>query len=370
MKKLYALGVLGAPLLLAATWMGTRTLEEATQQQVVRLPSYQLESQHFAMNDMGSLLERIGREIQQDEQVTIGGTSYPLSGFGGIELGVRQWIRGEEARTGVELDFGSSGRTTAPVNRGTGQPQRDYDPYERRGRAWEPSALADLLAELGETLASTGTIVLEHHRVPFRGAVSIDQRLIETTGSRGMPYPHKLEVHVLFGEGEFEGPDDDEDYEEDQEYGLIRSLARAQQEGADRAAVGRMFATLAEDLRAGRIQVGEEALPVGEFPVMFRLAHVTATDGSYDKIEFGLAFGLDSLPSRPPGATRYYDEQFNEPITDLAAILQRLGAQILEDGTFELGGETFSASRMASWDVFADPRGFSVEVKYHQPRER
>ncbi len=171
MKKLYALGVLGAPLLLAATWMGTRTLEEATQQQ-----SYQLESQHFAMNDMGSLLERIGREIQQDEQVTIGGTSYPLSGFGGIELAVDRWIRGEEAGTGVELHFGSSGRTTAPVNRGTGQPQRDYDPYERYGRAWEPSALADLLAELGETLASTGTIVLEHHRVPFRGAASIDRR--------------------------------------------------------------------------------------------------------------------------------------------------------------------------------------------------
>jgi hypothetical protein len=378
MKKLYALGALGVPLLLAATWMGTRTtttqepvaLLRPVQQAPVRFASYGLESQHFAMDDMGSLLQRIGREIQQEERFTIGGTSYPLSGFGGVELGVNRYIRGDEARTGVELHFGSDGRTTTPVNRRTGEPQEDYDPYERNGRFWEASALADLIAELGETLASTGTIVLEHHRVPFRGAASIDQRLIESMNEKGNPYPYKLEVNVLFGEGEVEGPDDDDDYGEDQEYGLIRSLARAQQDGAGRNDVGQMFATLGENLRAGRIQVGQEALPVGELPVSFRLTHVTASDDSYDKIEFSLAFGLDTPPIRDPNAVRHYDEQFNEPITDLAAILQRLGAQILEDGTFELGGETFSAGRMASWDIGANPRGFSVEVTYHQPPER
>jgi hypothetical protein len=371
MKKLYALGLLGAPLLLAATWMGTRTTEEAPQQQqVVRLPAYSLESQHFAMADMGSLLERMGAEIQREGQFTLGGTSYPLSGFGGVELGVSRWIRGEEARTQVEFGFSSDGRTTAPVSRGTGQPQADYDPYERNGRFWESAALADLIAELGETLASTGTIVLEHHRVPFKGVASIDQRLMENTGGRGMPYPYMLQVHVLFGEGEFEGPDDDEDYVEDQEYGLIRSLARAQQEGADQAAVAQMFATLAENLRAGQVQVGEEALPVGELPLNFRLTNVTATDDSYDKIEFGLQFGLDSPPTRDPSAPRYGDEQFNEPITDLAAIMQLLGAQILEDGTFELGGETFSAGRMASWEIYASERGFAVEVSYQRPPER
>ncbi len=366
MKKLYALGMLGAPLLLAATWVGTRTTEEAPQREVSAFPRYALESNHFAMDDMGSLLERMGREIQQDEQFTIGGTAFPLSGFGGVEINVNRYTRGEETSTGVELHFNSSGRTTTPVSRRTGQLREEYDPYERGGRNWDPSALADVIAELGETLSATGTIMLEHHRVPFRGVASIDQRLI--TGTMGRRYPYKLEVHVLFGEGEFEGPDDDEDYTEDQEYGLIKSLARDQQEGADRAAVAQTFASLAADLRAGRVRVGDEERPVGETPVSFKLTNVTATDGSWDKIEFSIMFG--PRPPRPEGGdARYGDEQFNEPITDLAAILQRLAAQILEDGTFELGGDVFSPTSTANWDIHASPSGFAFEVKYQEPPE-
>jgi hypothetical protein len=102
--------------------------------------------------------------------------------------------------------------------------------------------------------------------------------------------------------------------------------------------------------------------------VTFVITDVTTVDGSYDKIEFTLQFG--PLPPRmQPGEARYGDEQFNEPITDLAAILQRLAAQILEDGTFEFDGQTFNASSMASWDIYANPRGFAVEVSY-QPPER
>ena len=366
MKKFYALGLLVVPLFLAAAWMGARTVEEAPQQEPVVFPGYTLESDHFAMEDLGNLLERVGREIQQDERITLGGNSYPVSGFGGIELKVRAGTnRDRDLRTAVQLGFSTSGRTTPPTGP-AGRPRQDYDPYQRGGGGWQPSAVGDLIAELAETLAGTGTIVLEHHRVPFRGAAHIDQRLVESTRGRGFPY--QLEVHVLFGEGEFDGPDDDEDYTEDQEHGLIRSLARDEQEGADRAAVAQMFASLAGDLKAGRVRVGNEQLPAGD-NVQFGLTHVTANDGSYDKIEFSLGFG-PVPPRRQPGETRYGDEQFNEPITDLAAILQRIGAQILEDGTFELGGETFSASRMASWEIGASPGGFAVEVSYHQPPER
>ncbi len=365
MKRIYALAFVGIPLCLATGWMRTATAQESTPQQPAVFPGYALESHHFAMDDLGSLFERLGNEIRQEKQITLGGQSYPVSGFGGIELSVRRRIRGEQVRTGVELHFSSTGRTTPPTGR-PARPRRDYDPYQRSGRNWEPSAVGDLIADLGETLAGTGAIVLEHQRVPFRGAAQIDQRLVEST--RGRRHPYELEVHVLFGEGEFEGPDDDEDYSEDQEYGLIRSLARDQQQGADRAAVAQMFATLAEDLRAGRVRVGDEQLPAGD-NVQFGLTHVTAVDGSYDKIEFSLKFG-PLPPRRQPGETRYHDEQFNEPMTNLAAILQRIGAQMLEDGTFELGGETFSASDMASWELYASPRGFAVEVRYHQPPEQ
>ncbi len=206
MKKLYALGSLVVPLFLAAAWMGARTVEEAPPQELTAFPGYSLESQHFAMDDLGSLLERIGRGIQQDEQITIGGNSYPVSGFGGMEINVGRRTRGEEESTGVELRFNSAGRTTPPTGRAE-RPRQDYDPYQRSGRGWEASAVGDIIAELGETLAGTGTIVLEHHSVPFRGAASIDQRLVERTSGRRQPY--ELEVHVLFGEGEF-GFDADE----------------------------------------------------------------------------------------------------------------------------------------------------------------
>ncbi len=369
MKKLYAFASLGIPLCLAAAWLGTQTTEEPQQQVPQMLPDYGLESHHFAMNDLGSLLQRMGREIQQNKQITLGGTSYPLSGFGGIEFHVSRRMRGEAASTGVQLDFGSDGRTTTPVNQRTGQPRPGYDPYQRTGNWWPASSVGDLLAEIGETLAGSGAIVLEHHRIPFRGTARIDQRLLENNnpkGGRGEPY--ELEVNVLFGEGEFEGPDDDSDYTEDQEYGLIKSLAREQREGADRAAVASLFSSLAQDLRAGHVRVGDEQLPAGD-NVRFVLTNVTATDGSWDKLEFTLGFG-PTPPRMQPGETRYGDEQFNEPVTDLAAILQRLGAQILEDGTFELGEQTFSAGTMATWEIYASPRGFAVEVSYMPPSER
>jgi len=374
MKKLYPLGLLVVPLFLAAAWMGARTIEGTPQQEFEWFPGYSLESGHFAMDDLGNLLERMGREIQQDQQITIGGMSYSVSGFGGIEFGVNRFARGGPMRTGVELSFGADGRTTTPVNRRTGQPRAEYDPYERGGRAWEPSALADLLDEFAETLANTGMIEMEYHHFPFKGAAKIDQRLLKKATGRGpLRYSNELEVHVLFGEGDPEWPDDDEDYVEDQEYGLIESLARSQEEGADRAAVAQLFAAVAENLRAERVQVGDEDLSVGTAPVSFGLTHVTASDGSYDKIEFTLEFGLEEWPpsaiSGDQDAPRYYDEQWNEPLADLAAVLQRLAAQILEDGTFELGGETFPASRVASWDIGASGGGFSVEVSYQEPPE-
>ncbi len=375
MKKLYPLGLLIVPLFLAAAWMGTQPAEQDPPQELVIFPAYSLESGHYSMENLGRLLEQMGRDIQQSGEFTLGGATYPLSGYGGVEFHASQRRRGETVSTGVQLDFGSDGRTTTPVNFRTGQLREQYDPYERRGRWWEPSALADVLDELGETLANTGTIVLEYHSVPFKGAASIDSRLLEGVVGGMMigrsQYPYQLEMHILFGEGEFEGPDDDQDYFEDQEYGIIKSLARSQEESADRNRVAQTFATIAENLRAGRVQVGDQVLPIGVGPVSFSLAHVTATAGSWDKIEFRLVFGIEEWPPAPrdPSAARYYDEQYNEPVTDLAVVLQRLAAQILEDGTFELGGETFTAAEVASWDVFAGENGFSVEVKYQEPPE-
>jgi hypothetical protein len=288
------------------------------------------------------------------EEITMGGNSYPLTGFGDIEFYVNR--RGE--RTGIGIGLSSEGRTDPPTGR-RGQ-KTDYDPYQRGGRWWEPSDVAELVTELAETLASTDAFVMEGHSVAFRGDASIDQRLTEVTRRRG--YPYRLEMLVLFGEGEFEGPDDDGDYGESLEQGLTTELARVQVEAADADAVAQVFASLADDLRAGRVRVGDEELPAGE-TVRFGLTHVTASNGDYDKIEFGLGFG--PVPERGPAGPRYGDEAFNEPTADLAALLQRIAGQILEDGTFELGGETFTTARTANWEIYANPEGFAVEVSHH-----
>ena len=42
MKKLYALGLLGIPLFLAAGWMGTRTVAEAPQEELTVFPGYSI----------------------------------------------------------------------------------------------------------------------------------------------------------------------------------------------------------------------------------------------------------------------------------------------------------------------------------------
>ena len=357
MKKLYAPVLLAIPLLVAATWIGARTTQEAAQQEPVRLPGYHLESQHIAMAEVGSLLERLGREIQQDERITVGGNSYPVSGFGGIEFSVsRGSRRGGELRTGVSVSFGSTGRTTPPTGP-PGRARQDYDPYQGSGRWWAPSDVANLVAELARTLAATGVFVMEDHRVAFRGSASIDQRLTERTPGRRQLY--NLEMHVVFGEGEFTGPDDDEDYQEALDKGVRRSLARVQSEDADQDAVAEAFTSLAEDLRAGQIRVGGQEVAVGEF-VGFRLTHVTAVDGQYEKIELGLDFG--PMPEPRPEGPRYSEEVTNESIRDLATTLRRIAAEILEDGTFQLGDEVFTVSDQASWELYARATGLGLEV--------
>ena len=353
MKKIDALMLLGAPPLLAVGWLGAWATLDADQQAPPAGTGYHFESQHFSMEDAGRLLERWGGEIQQSGQITAGEASYPLTGFGGIELSVR--ARGNGA--GVQIGFGSSGRTGPP----SAARRQDYDPYQRGGRASDPSAVADLLAEIGQTLAATGTVVLEDHEVAFRGTADIDMRLTQHTGGRR---PYALEALVTFGEGNFSRPNDDEDYGEDLGFGLTEEAGRDQQQGANRNTVAEMFASLAQGLRAGSIRVGDGEFGVDE-TVDFGITHVTAVDGSYDKIEIGLQFGPERQ-RRAEGA-RYGDEEYNEPTADLAALLQRIGSQILEDGTFELGGEVFSVGRTSSWEVSANQRGFSVEVSYHEP---
>lgn len=358
MQKTYALALLGLPFLLAFGYLGTQAMQEDAQQEPpVPGPSYSFESDFFPMEGAGRLLERLGREIQQHRRVTAGGNTYPLTGYGGIEWGIRQ--RG--TRTGLEIEFGSSGQTTPPNRR------PNYTVYQRSGRDWAPADLANLIAELGKTLASTGAFVMEDHSVAFEGNAIVEQRLAERTRRGGQLY-YLLGTHVTFGAREELHRSDDEDYDEQLEEGRIRELGKSRLKGADQDAVAETFASLAEDLRARRVRVGDAEVPLEEEVVGFRLTHVATTDGQTHKIGFGLGFGppLERGPREP----RFHDEPFDQPMTEVAALMQRIASEMLDDGTFELGGKEFTIGETANYEIVASPRGFTIELSYHRLRQQ
>jgi hypothetical protein len=356
MKNTYALALLGLPFLLAFGYLGTRSMQEDAQQEPA-VPGYSFEADFFSVEEAGRLLERLGSEMRQEGRVTVGGNSYPLTGYGGIEWGVSQ--RG--TRTGLEIEFGSSGQTTPPSQRS------NYNEYQRGGRDWAPADVADLLAELGETLASTGAFVMEDHSVAFEGTAVIEQRLAERT-RRGGQLQYQLETHVTFGARDTLRHSDDEDYDKQLEEGRIRDLGTSKREGADRDAVAETFASLADDLRAGRVRVADAEIPLEEEVVGFRLTHVTTTDGQTHKIEFSLRFGpqLDRGPREP----RFHDQPFDQPMMDIAALLQRIATEMLDDGTYELGGQEFTVGETANYEITASPRGFTIELSYHRLRQQ
>jgi len=316
---------------------------------------YGLESGHISMQEVGRLLERMGREIQENGSIAIGGNTYSFTGFGGMELG----INSREGGAGIEISFGSNGRTGTP-ERGD-----DYDPYKRTGRYWEATDLADILDQLGQTLSGQGVFALEDHRVAFRGAASIDERLYEGP-ARGRRQPFEYSAVIVYGEGDVQLPVD-EDVAETEASTLTRQLASRETEGAGQDAMAEFFTSFAEALRGGVVRVGEQEFALGEDPVGFHITHVAANDGGYDKIEFGLAYGPVPPMVRPQPGERWGDDVENRPTTELAAMLQQVGAQMLEDGMFELGGITFTMGERASWEIGANQRGFSVEMSYVEP---
>ena len=144
-------------------------------------------------------------------------------------------------------------------------------------------------------------------------------------------------------------------------------MGGSESEGVGQDALAEVFSSFAGDLRAGHVSIGEQEYTLGGHPVGFSLTHVAANDGGYDKIEFGLRFGPVPPRVQPQPGERWGDEVENRPTSELAAMLQQVGAQMLENGTFELGGITFTMGERASWEIGASQRGFSVEMSYVEP---
>ena len=364
MKKIYVLGLLCISLCLFLVFGTTsplgKTQEQEEQAQQVQVPSYNLETDRISMTDLGKLLERLGKEIQQKGQVTLGGNSYPVTDFGGLEFSVGPRRRGPGTSINFEL---SSGMTSFP------EKARTYISYERGGLRVTPAKFAEILAKLGKTLASKGAFVIDDHSVAFEGKAKVVKQLTKFTRSRGGGPFYLYTFDVMFGKKDFPVPLDEEEDPKSlrpEERNWIKELAKKEITGADQKAVAKLFDSLSRDLKAGRVRVGDQDLPAGE-NISGSLAHLIAVDGASHRIRVSYRFGEGSRQERPTGP-RYSEEFFDAPMKKVGALLKRLGTEILEKGTLKLGENEFSVKeKKAQYEIKAGQRGFSIELQYIEP---
>jgi hypothetical protein len=356
MKKFYAFALLGIPLCLILGFGTTQPIgENGGQEEQVQVGSYGRETDYMSMKEVGKLLERLGKEIQQNSRVTMGGNSYPVTDQGVLEINVGPRRGG----TSVQIEI-TAGRKEPPSQGKT------YVSYARYGQRSTPAELAGLLAKVGKTLASTGAFVMEDHSVALKGTASVVERLMERTGQLpGRRPPYTFSIDVVFGEKAFPLPEDEVDGVEAEKRGDIKELAKQEITGADQKAIAKLFDSLSSDLKAGRVRVGDKNLEVGK-NIMFGLSHLIATDGKSERISADFMFG-EVPPQQQPTGPSYSKEFFDAPMKRVGALLKRMGTEILESGSFKLEENEFPVGKVATYEVKASESGFSIELRYIEP---
>ncbi|UCC99940.1 MAG: hypothetical protein JSW66_08670 [Phycisphaerales bacterium] len=338
-------------------------------------PAYNLETDHISMEDLGALLERMGEEIQWKGQVTIGGNTYPVTGFGSIEMNVSRSRQGQGSSINFEISAG--GREGLPTGGRRGE-ATTYVSYNRSyggRRAVRPTTkeFAEILAKIGSTLESKGVFVIDDHSVPYEGKAKIVQKLKQTTARRGGGTSYDYQLDVMFGQKDFPMPQDEaEDLKsllpEERELQEIyeKDLAEKEITGTDQKAVAKLFASLSGDLKAGRVRLDDQDLPAGE-NLGCSFSHLVALDGQSHRIRLDLKFGQGPPPPRRRTGPRYSEEFINKPIKQLGALLQRLGTELLEDGTMQLGENTFSVAQKASYEIKASAGNLEIGAGFIEP---
>ncbi len=322
------------------------------QPEAARRMVYKRESEFVSMAEVGKLLERFGKEIQDKGSISVGGTGFAVSGRGTLEI-----KSSEGRRNSVEISI-SPGRAQPPGQKGF------YVPYERRSQGWTPADLAAIVAAVGETLAGTGVFVLEDDSVALEGTASVERRLVER--SRPGRRPHTFYLNIGFGQEDLAIPE--EEYSE--ELGAQEELARAETKDVDRAGLASVLGSLSGDLKAGRVRVGDKEFAVGE-DVDFRVKHTSSTDGSSNRIQIAFSFG-ERTPRADRTPRRAYSRESPEmPMRDIGELFQRIGTGILSDGTFNIGGVEFRAGEMANMEIAAIEgrrrHTLEIELSYTEP---
>jgi hypothetical protein len=350
MKKIYFMMLLCVPLLLFLGSNTSKTLGVDSQAAQAPAPSWGMESDNISMAEVGKLLERLGKEIQEKGEFTAGGKTFALKGQGSLEWGARSMRGG----TSLQIEIGAFER---PRQGST------YVAFDVSGGSPATAAnAAEALAEIGKTLASKGTIVINEHSAALEGRIVTAQRMTEATRGRGRRMPYSYTFDVIFGARSFPVPDDERDAVEAEQRGWIKELAIKESMDVDKETVVKLLNKLSSDLKEGRVSIGETSLPAGDM-IQFKISHLVATEGDSNRIRFAMQFGPVTPQARMAGP-RYSKEFFDEPMKNVGALLKQMGTEILDKGVFKLGENDFKVQELATYEISASSRGFSIELTY------
>jgi hypothetical protein len=223
MKKIYIFVLLCVPLCLILGF-GTLKATGGSGQEEQQMTGYGIQKERIDVMEVGKLLERLGKEIQQNQSINVGGKTYPVKGMGGLEFSVRSRRPGQ---VGVSIDFGVRGED-APQGRGN-----SYVAYSGGiPRGAKTPEFAAKLAEITEALASTGSFVFPDHKVALKGNIGIQQKMWENIKRGGNNPQYNYVFDVYFGDLTNPGrlvPRDEEndvtEYEEAVKMGWIKEHA-------------------------------------------------------------------------------------------------------------------------------------------------
>ena len=330
------------------------------------LRRYKRESESLSMAAVGKLLEQLGREIQDNGSISIGGGSFAVAGQGGFQISSREASHGG-SRTEIEFTSDRAGPS--------GQ-MALYVPYERRSRQWRPAELAKLLAALGGTLASRGIFVMEDDTVALDGTASIVRRLEERFQPGTRQYTFSLNAafgrsHHSYLDETGDLPIPEEEYVE--ELAARKELARVETTDVDQAPLAELLGSLSRDLEARRVRLGGKELAVGE-DVDFRFKHTSSMDGMSHRIQVAFSFG-EPVPrgqaAVSPARLSYSRESRETPMRDVGELLQRIGSEIVSDGRFHLGGAEFRAGETAHFEIkVREGRGLEIKLSYSDEQQQ
>lgn len=313
---------------------------------------YRRESEFMSAAQVGAILEKIGREMQQDAGLSLGEAQLDVGGGGLFEISAR---RDPSGRGFFQIEF-VTGRED-PI-----QQKEFFVPYERRSQDWAAADVARSLAGIAETLASTGRFELEDAVVEFGGTASVEQKLIErfdpgerrhafyvdiSTGPRGLPRP--LDEYV-------EG------------IGSINVLAKDEAGAVDQEEVARLLGSLSSDLAAGRIQMAGQEFPVDRLD--FRFKQTSSLDRQSHRLQFAFFFGPSAPVAREPEARprSHSRESRDIPMEEVAALLQRIASEVMSTGAFSMDGMVFRTADKAYLEVsVVEGRGLEIVVTYAPP---